>query len=86
MHCRSGGSRHADFSFLGPTINKAARLQALRKESFNPEEHPVRILIGDTTRSLLAEPELAVVFEVGEKVGFPFNVAFVDGWCSAMAR
>ncbi|MCW1925195.1 CHASE2 domain-containing protein [Luteolibacter arcticus] len=60
-----GGGRHADYSFLGPTINKAARLQALRKETFNPEEHPVRILIGDTTRSLLAEPGLAVAFGDG---------------------
>jgi class 3 adenylate cyclase len=66
VHAHSvGSSRHADYCFLGPTINKAARLQALRKDTFNPEEHPVRILIGDKTRSLLPDPGVAVVFGDG---------------------
>jgi len=60
-----GGSRHADYSFLGPTINKAARLQALRKDTFNPAEHPVRILIGDKTRSFLTDPGVAMPFGDG---------------------
>jgi adenylate cyclase len=58
-----GGRRNTDYSFLGPTTNKAARLESLSKDDFKPDVHPVRILIGDSTREALDDPGLASPFE-----------------------
>ncbi len=66
IHASSvGGTRHRDFSFLGPTINKAARLESIDKERFDPVRHPVRILISHQTRRQLNDPDLAVPYREG---------------------
>jgi class 3 adenylate cyclase len=48
-----GGKQQFDFSFSSPTINRASRIEKFGKESFDPAVGPFRILISETTRSLL---------------------------------
>ncbi|MEO5714040.1 MAG: CHASE2 domain-containing protein [Luteolibacter sp.] len=56
IHASSvGGGRHTDYSFLGPTINKAARLESLDKDRFEHLRHPVRILVSGNTRQQLSD-------------------------------
>ena len=54
IHASSVGSkRQSDFSFLGPTINKASRLESIDKELFDTNLHPVRVLISENTKAYL---------------------------------
>jgi len=66
IHASSvGGGRHTDYSFLGPTINKAARLESLDKERFEYLRHPVRILISGNTRRQLADSSNVTLYRDG---------------------
>lgn len=66
IHASSvGGGRHTDYSFLGPTTNKAARLESLDKDRFDHARHPVRILISDNTRRQLDNPSSATPYRDG---------------------
>lgn len=66
IHASSvGGGRHTDYSFLGPTTNKAARLESLDKDRFDHARHPVRILISDNTRRQLDDPSVAKPYRDG---------------------
>ena len=48
--CGTVGDRHQmQFSFLGSTINKAARLESLQKSTHDTDKQAVRILIGAAT-------------------------------------
>ena len=60
-----GGTRQADYSFLGPTINKASRLESIDKDRFDRERHPARILISGNTRDQLGDPSQAVAYREG---------------------
>lgn len=46
-----GDSSHASYSFFGGTINKAARLESLRKDVHDTAAEPVRILASAPTRA-----------------------------------
>lgn len=48
-----GGAGQFDYAFLGPTINKASRLEGLDKGFFPAGGSPVRILISDPTAGAL---------------------------------
>jgi adenylate cyclase len=57
-----GGKRQADYSFLGPTINKASRLESIDKDRFDLHRYPARILISSNTRAQLDDPSQAVAY------------------------
>lgn len=66
IHASSvGGTRQADYSFLGPTINKASRLESIDKDCFDQDRHPVRILVSSNTRAALDDPSQAVAYGEG---------------------
>lgn len=51
-----GDARQMQFSFLGSTINKAARLESLRKGDHDIRNRPVRVLVSSPTRDAVDEP------------------------------
>jgi adenylate cyclase len=53
-----GDARQMQLSFLGSTINKAARLESLRKSDHDTRNRPVRVLVSAPTRDAIDEPLL----------------------------
>lgn len=51
-----GDARQMQFTFLGSTINKAARLESLRKGDHDTRTRPVRVLVSGPTRDAVDEP------------------------------
>ena len=52
-----GNAQRMEYNVHGDTVNTAARLESLQKDSFVPdtEHHPCRILIGEPTLGYLGE-------------------------------
>lgn len=50
-----GDARQMQFSFFGSTINKAARLESLRKGDHDTRNRPVRVLVSSPTRDAVDE-------------------------------
>jgi adenylate cyclase len=66
IHASSvGGLRHTDYTFLGPTINKAARLESLDKDRFNHLRCPVRILISGNTHRQIPDSYAVTLYQGG---------------------
>lgn len=64
--CGSVGDRiHRSYSFFGSTINKAARLESLRKDMHDTEKDPVRVLASDATRQAAGNGALFLPFGDG---------------------
>ncbi len=51
-----GDAHQMQLSFLGSTINKAARLESLRKGDHDTRQRPVRVLVSGPTRDAVDEP------------------------------